>query len=227
MRSGRGAARAGDFAAGVGWPGRDGLLAAAIGLRHDVARFPQYRRYGTFSDARSIDHGDAGAGILGERFSWDLLPPGSREIVIAAVGAHNKRFVPAGLPAGSMPFVLMIRDCDKLDVFRIVRDHEADGTLLEIYPRLEPGGPASSDVLSEVLESRTASYEKVHTMADLYLLKMAWVHSLSNAPAYRHLVATGFLDWIEPRLPRAEGVPALLAETRALVAERSSQVHGQ
>ena len=39
-------------------------LAEIIGLLHDIARFDQYSIYHTFSDVKSIDHGDLGVEIL-------------------------------------------------------------------------------------------------------------------------------------------------------------------
>ena len=39
-------------------------LAWLLGMLHDVGRFEQLRRYGTFSDADSIDHAALGADIL-------------------------------------------------------------------------------------------------------------------------------------------------------------------
>ena len=40
------------------------LLAECGGLLHDVARFEQYKQFKTFQDAKSFDHGDAGARII-------------------------------------------------------------------------------------------------------------------------------------------------------------------
>ena len=39
-------------------------IAWLTGLLHDVGRFEQLRRYGTFVDAKSIDHAEFGADIL-------------------------------------------------------------------------------------------------------------------------------------------------------------------
>ncbi len=39
-------------------------LAWLMGLLHDIGRFEQLRRYGTFIDAQSIDHAELGADIL-------------------------------------------------------------------------------------------------------------------------------------------------------------------
>lgn len=42
-------------------------LAWLLGMLHDIGRFEQLRNYGTFNDARSIDHALYGAEILFEQ----------------------------------------------------------------------------------------------------------------------------------------------------------------
>ena len=48
-------------------PPQDVDLAWLCGLLHDVGRFEQLRRFGTFNDAQSIDHAAAGADVLFEQ----------------------------------------------------------------------------------------------------------------------------------------------------------------
>ncbi|MCR4787294.1 MAG: HD domain-containing protein, partial [Lachnospiraceae bacterium] len=45
-------------------PGVDAELAWLSGMLHDIGRFEQVRRYGTFSDADSVDHAQFGADLL-------------------------------------------------------------------------------------------------------------------------------------------------------------------
>lgn len=41
-------------------------LAILCGLLHDIGRFEQWKQYGTFEDAKSIDHGNLGVEVLKE-----------------------------------------------------------------------------------------------------------------------------------------------------------------
>ena len=43
---------------------RETYIAGVIALFHDYARFEQFRIYGTYSDANSIDHGDLAIELL-------------------------------------------------------------------------------------------------------------------------------------------------------------------
>src|SRR6185369_2428225 len=46
--------------------GHERRLAAAVALFHDVGRFEQYRRFGTFRDADSVNHAHLGVRVLME-----------------------------------------------------------------------------------------------------------------------------------------------------------------
>lgn len=48
--------------------GKDIDLAWLLGMLHDIGRFEQLKRYGTFSDAQSIDHAHFGVELLYETF---------------------------------------------------------------------------------------------------------------------------------------------------------------
>ena len=54
----------GRYAEALGMAGEDADLAWLIGLMHDIGRFEQARRYGTFVDSLSVDHAELSADIL-------------------------------------------------------------------------------------------------------------------------------------------------------------------
>ena len=50
---------------------RDTYIAGVIALFHDYARFEQFRLYGTYSDANSVDHGDLAIELLYIIYVWN------------------------------------------------------------------------------------------------------------------------------------------------------------
>ena len=94
-------------------------LATLIGLLHDIARFEQMKRYGTFRDAISIDHGDLGAEILEEnKFIRNFVEDDRYDdIIITAIRNHNKYKIESNLDGEKLLQVKIIRDADKLDIF--------------------------------------------------------------------------------------------------------------
>ncbi len=92
-----------------------------IGLLHDIARFEQNKRYGTFNDLVSVDHAELGADILFvEGKIRDFIETDEYDYIIEkAVRFHNKYRVDNGLDNYTKMFCNIIRDADKLDIFRV------------------------------------------------------------------------------------------------------------
>lgn len=94
-------------------------LATLIGLLHDIARFEQMKRYGTFRDAISVDHGDLGAEILKENnFIRNFVEDDKYDdIILTAIRNHNKYKIENNLDDEKLLQTKIIRDADKLDIF--------------------------------------------------------------------------------------------------------------
>ena len=91
-------------------------LAKLIGLLHDIARFEQYTRYGTFKDALSIDHGNLGVEILNKDIRKYININKYDEIIKIAIKNHNKYKIQEGLTKEQELFAKIVRDADKIDI---------------------------------------------------------------------------------------------------------------
>lgn len=94
-------------------------LAEIIGLLHDIGRFEQMKRYSTFRDLLSVDHGDLGVQILQDN---DLIRKFVSidkydDIIMKAIKNHNKYSIEEGLKKEYLLQSKIIRDADKLDIF--------------------------------------------------------------------------------------------------------------
>ena len=67
-------------------------LATIIGLLHDIGRFEQVKRYNTFKDIKSIDHGNLGVEILKENLYIRKYIEEEKydNIIFKAIENHNK-----------------------------------------------------------------------------------------------------------------------------------------
>lgn len=92
-------------------------IATLIGLLHDIARFEQYKKYGTFKDRESIDHGDFAIEILKTELRKYIETDQYDEIIKKAIKNHNKYEIEKGLTEKELVFAKMIRDADKIDIF--------------------------------------------------------------------------------------------------------------
>ena len=139
-------------------------IAWLLGMLHDIGRFEQIRRFGTFSDADSVDHAEFGADLLfkeglirkfaeGYYEKCELVGGGNEEAAQAysrqkdcqkdcdegklnseqvkcnegklagllelAIRQHNKYRVKEGLTERQLMFCNILRDADKVDIFKV------------------------------------------------------------------------------------------------------------
>ena len=159
----------------------DDWLAYAIGLLHDVGRFPQYQQYKTFLDAASLDHGDEAERILSARFDWDGVPPTLKKHVIAAVKYHNKLEVPSSLPIVAYRWCALARDADKIDIFRMVQHRLENGTVAEMLPRHAEYEGLTPELVDEIRRNGRGSYKYAKSMQDFRLIQLTWGCDLNFA----------------------------------------------
>jgi len=92
-------------------------IATLIGLLHDIARFEQYKKYHTYNDLDSIDHGDFGVLILENEIRNYIKTDKYDNIIKAAIKNHNKFRIQNELTDREKIFAQIIRDADKIDIF--------------------------------------------------------------------------------------------------------------
>ena len=108
------------IAKSLGFSEKDVFLAWKSGMLHDIGRFEQLRRYGTFMDAESIDHAEFGADLLFcegmiEQFEVDAE---EYSLIECAIRNHSCYRLPENLTEREKIFCDLIRDADKVDIFR-------------------------------------------------------------------------------------------------------------
>ena len=98
-------------------------LAWLCGMLHDIGRFEQIQRYGTFIDAASVDHALLGADLLFVEGLVDSFAPrltaGERRALEVAIRNHNAYRIDDGLSEAEEMYCHILRDADKLDIFRV------------------------------------------------------------------------------------------------------------
>ena len=110
----------------------DADLAWTMGMLHDIGRFEQVKRYGTFVDSESIDHAALGISILfdeGLLDSFGDFPEKERELIRISIANHNKFRIPEGMDDLTTAYCNILRDADKIDILRV----NCDTPLEDIY----------------------------------------------------------------------------------------------
>lgn len=198
------AADARAIAAGMNWPEREVNLAEAVGLFHDIARFPQFRQYRSFSDADTVDHGDLGVRTLEKEGLLDDVSAEPRALILHSVQYHNKRDLPRVLTAHEEKHLRLIRDADRLDIFFICWDTIKTGRIHdhpEIIMHIDFKGLPTPSVLDQFERGGSIDYRCMKSMADRFVLLLSWMHDMSYDSTKRLVRERGILEKFIAVLP--------------------------
>lgn len=96
----------------------DIFIAKLCGLLHDIGRFEQWKRFETFKDSESIDHGDLGVEVLKENNFIRVFNKDEQldNLLLNTVKYHNKYEVNSDLDDREKLFCNIVRDADKIDI---------------------------------------------------------------------------------------------------------------
>ena len=81
----------------VGLEGNEGRVAQCIALFHDVGRFPQFIKYGTYNDTRSESHSTWALEVLKDEKLLEPLERWEAEVIRKAIAFHGIKDLPEGL----------------------------------------------------------------------------------------------------------------------------------
>lgn len=188
-------------------------IAELTALFHDVGRFPQFAQYRTFNDSRSIDHGQKGVEVLCEEGVLDSLPAEERQWVQTAVGLHNRKSLPTALKGRALLFTKLIRDADKIDIFRVVmeyyRRYREDPNSFPLEVELPDTPQYSPEVLEAVMKEEAVDWAKLRTLTDARLCQLGWVYDLNFTASLRRIDECGYLAELIGYLPPDDAIQRL------------------
>jgi putative nucleotidyltransferase with HDIG domain len=185
-------------------------LAEFVGLFHDLGRFEQLKRFRTFKDRESMDHGSLGAELLEELDLLANFQPDKRRAVKQAVIYHNKRTVPE-LDEQAALFTNMVRDADKLDILRIAVDHYKNGGNDTVTLHLPNTPEISTHVFEDFMQERGINYDEMATITDFKVLQLGWIYEFNFDYSLKKVRELGHIRSLLEVLPPGEK-PAQIRE---------------
>ncbi len=213
------------LAAGEGLSPDDARIAAAAALLHDVGRFPQYRRWRTFRDSDSDNHARLSVEVLREQRLLERLEVGERLLIEEAVRFHNLLELPARLKSPTALFLKLLRDADKLDIWRVFLDYfqkppeeRASAASLGFPDRPE----ISPECVATLAAGRVIRLDTVKTLNDFKLLQISWVYDLNFPSSCRLLAERGHIQRLAATIQPGEALAPLLEKVMAEVKGRAA-----
>lgn len=199
-------------------------LAKIIGLLHDVGRFPQYAYYGTFNDRQSLDHGALGAAIIGDNELFRSINTNNRLLIVNAVSHHNKAKLPGFLSQRYRLFVDLLRDADKLDIYKLIPAYCNDAKLSK-KSNLPKGDDISLDVLNRVLDGRIVEPRNVINQIDWIFFHLGWVFDINFDYTLKKIQERGYHKLLASMLPGTENIQKALRAIDAYIKTRLSKLY--
>lgn len=198
-------------------------LAEAIALLHDVGRFEQYARYGTFSDLNSENHAVLGIKILRENNILKGIDKSTRKLILCAIFHHNRIELPKRTARACLFFTQLLRDADKLDIWRVLTDyycnknkHRNEGIELGL-----PDTPEISEkVCQELIAGRPIKEEYLKSLNDFKLLLIGWVYDVNFPRTFQLIRERGYLEMIRDALPLSERVLKIYSMIRTYLEKK-------
>ena len=214
-----------EIAEGLALGGERVILAEATALFHDVGRFPQYAKYRTFRDSISVNHGILGAQTLIEEKVLNNLPEEEQEIIVQSVRFHNAFSVPKREGEDKVFFIRLVRDADKLDIWRVFLDYYEgpDESRASAVALGLPDTPEySEDALSSLYNEKIVSFSTIKTLNDFKLLQLSWIFDLNFLPSFRLLSERSYIERITAHLPQVKAINNLALVLKGFIRAKIS-----
>lgn len=159
---------------------REAALAAA--LLHDTGRYEQLRLYNTFRDSDSVDHAVFSHDIVKEKgwLEMAFADARTRAAVLKAVLYHNRREIPSGLDVLAETCSHVVRDADKLDIFRVLEDQVAHTDWRSdsrAFWNLAVSAPPNPTVIDCIERRQPVDYQHIKSLSDFVLIQIGWMIS--------------------------------------------------
>lgn len=194
-------------------------IAWLLGMLHDIGRFEQIRRFGTFNDVQSVDHAEFGADLLfkeglirkfaeGYYEECELARSGNEEaeqiiknnehhnkdtgLLELAIRQHNKYRVKEDLTERQRMFCDILRDADKVDIFKVNADIPIE-IIYDVTTEELKNGVITKEVLESFYKKETVLKSVRRSAVDHIVGHISLLFELVYKESYRQAKEQGYV----------------------------------
>ena len=188
-------------------------LAKVIALFHDIGRFEQYARFKTFADKKSVNHAELGVKILKDNNVLNRLDESMQDLILRTISYHNRASLPEKETDTCLFYTKLIRDADKLDIWRIVTDYynqkdRKQNVALEL--ELPNTSGISDEVFQDLINMRIVDIKNVKNLNDSKLLQMGWVFDVNFNSTFQSIQSRRYIEMISDVLPKSKDIQNII-----------------
>ena len=207
----------------LGLTERDLCIAEVMALFHDIGRFEQYARYKTFMDSASINHAELGVAILKKKCVLHQFE--EEDLILRCIACHNRAALPDNETEEGLIFSRLLRDADKLDIWRVVIDYYNDrsekrNNVIELGLPDTPG--ISDKVYDDLISGRIVQTRHLKNLNDFKMLQVGWIYDLNFTSSFQSVKKRGYMESIHDVLPQSKKINMIFDRIEAYLDERSS-----
>jgi len=184
-------------------------LSEIIALFHDIGRFKQYARYKTFVDGKSENHAELGVKILKENKVLNRFDNSIQSLILRTISYHNRAALPEEETDTCLFFSKLLRDADKLDIWRVVTDYynrnngKRNGA---IELGLPDTAGFSDEIYQDLIKKRIVDIKHLQNLNDFKLLQAGWIFDINFAPTFKSIKKRHYLEMIRHVLPESQNI---------------------
>lgn len=194
-------------------------IAWLLGMLHDIGRFEQIRRFGTFNDVQSVDHAEFGADLLfkeglirkfaeGYYEECELARSWNEEaeqiiknnehhnkdtgLLEMAIRQHNKYRVKEDLTERQRMFCDILRDADKVDIFKVNADIPME-IIYDVTTEELKNGVITKEVLESFYKKETVLKSVRRSAVDHIVGHISLLFELVYKESYRQAKEQGYV----------------------------------
>lgn len=165
----------------------DTTLAKTIAYLHDIGRFEQIVKTNTFKD-NAMDHADNGVDLLFNRGLIEnfKIPEKYYHVIEKSVRNHNKLEIETGINKEEELFVKLIRDADKLDIYRVRHKYERETDIFKDIPQEQK--------LKDFYNHKSINIKDNKTKSDSLLCVISFVYDINFKESIEVLKNLGYFQ---------------------------------
>ena len=194
-------------------------LTEIAALLHDLSRLEQFRKFRTYNDLASFDHGNRSAELAEEMRLLDGLDAAAQTDILDAIRHHNKLALPENLSPRGAVIARAVRDADKLDIFPILLEYLAQPDNEVVVLNLKPSRELTPTVLNDMLAGRCPRLRALRTKTDFLDAKLLWINDLNFRHSLQEFRRRNYVGRLAHYLPDTPEVRTIRAAIEARLAQ--------
>lgn len=182
-------------------------IAEIAALFHDIGRFEQFKKYKTFNDKISENHALLGIKVLKQEKVLSNLKEEDQKYIFKAIENHNLFKLEKDLDEKSSLFSKIIRDADKLDIYKVVTDYykePEDKKNTAIEHDLPNTEGYSSEFMVDIMNGKNSSNKYIKNRNDMRLIKLTWIFDINYNISLKQIINKKYIEKTFEVLPRTE-----------------------